>query len=110
MEELHCIALRGHLGVCKLYHALELWVWWSAMHSTISSYVAGCSSCQHIKDSMQCIPGLLQPLPIPPFNFKSWSLGLSTNLPLYHGCNAVFTCMDRLTKLCRLDTCFLGGS
>ena len=77
---------------------------------TISSFVAGCSTCQHIKDSTQHTPVLLQPLPIPSHHFESWSLDLITDLPLSHSCNAVLTCVDRLTKLCRLTPCFMGGS
>ena len=77
------------------------------MRLTISSFVAGCSTCQRIKDSTQYTPGLLQPLPIPSHHFECWSLDLITNLPLSHGCNAVLICVDHLTKL---TLCFLGGS
>ena len=31
-----------------------------------------------------------------------------THLPLSRGFNAVFTCVDRLTKLCHLTPCFVG--
>ena len=76
---------------------------------TINSFVSGCSTCQHIKDSTQHTPGLLQPHPIPFHYFDSWSLDLITDLPSFHGCNTVFTYVNCLTKLCRLTPCFLGG-
>ena len=75
---------------------------------TISSFVASFSTCQHIKDSTQHTPGLLQPLCIPSHHFESLTLDLITDLPLSHGCNAVLTYVDRLTKLCWLTLCFAG--
>ena len=80
------------------------------MHSAINSFVAGYSTYQHIKDSIQNTPGLFQPLFIPSHHFESWSLDLIADLPLSYGCNTVFTHVDYLTKLCRLTPCFLGGS
>ena len=80
------------------------------MCSTISSFVAGCSTYQHIKDPTQHTPGLFQPLLLPSHYFESWSLDLISDLPLSHGCNAVLTCIDCLTKMCRLTPRFLGGS
>ena len=79
------------------------------MHLTISSLVAGCSICQHIKDSTQHTPVLHQPLPTPSCHFESWPLDLITHLPLSHGCNAVLTCVNHPTKLCRLTPCLMGG-
>ena len=76
----------------------------------ISSFVAGWSTCQHIKDSTQHACGFLQPLLIPSHHSESWYLDFIMDLPLSHGCNAVFTYVDRLIKLFRLVPCFLGGS
>ena len=70
-------------------HALEWWVWWLTIHLTISSFVASFSTCQHIKNSTQRTPGLLQPFLIPFCHFESCSLDLITKLPLSHGYNAV---------------------
>ena len=72
MDQLRYTAQGGQLGVCMLYYALEQRLWWPTMCLTISSFVAGCSTCQHIKDSTQCTPGLLQTLPIPSHHFESW--------------------------------------
>jgi hypothetical protein len=33
-----------------------------------------------------------------------------SGLPLHKGCNAIFTCVDRLTKLTRLTPCFMGDN
>ena len=44
--------------------------------------MAGCSTCQHIKDFTQHTPRLLQPLSIPSHHFESWSLDLITFLPI----------------------------
>ena len=80
------------------------------MHSTISSFVAGCSTYKHINDSTQCIPGLLQTLSVLSHHFESWSLDIITDLTLSHGFNVVLTCVDRLNKLCRHTPCFMGSS
>ena len=80
------------------------------MYSTISSFVVGCSTYHCIEDSTQCTLGLLQTFPIPSCHFERWSLDLIIALPLSHGFNAVLTCVDRLTKLCKLTPCLMGGS
>ena len=56
------------------------------------------------------IPLNVQSLPILSYYFLSWSLDLIAKLPLPHCYNAIFTCMNCLTKLCRLTPCFMGGS
>ena len=80
------------------------------MCSTISSFIAGYSSCQHIKDSTPSTLGLLQPPSIPSHCFESCSLDLIIDLQLFYGFNAVFICVDHLIKLCRLTPSFMGGS
>ena len=38
----------------------------------------------------------------------SWSISFTMYLPLCSRHNAFFTCIDRLTKCCRLIPCFVG--
>ena len=55
-------------------------------------------------------PGLLEPLPIADRRFGSWSMDYITGFPsCANGCNAIFTCVDRLTKYTDLTTCTLGA-
>ena len=42
--------------------------------------------------------------------FGSWSMDFITGLPLCaNGCNAIFTCVDHLTKYTVLTACTLGA-
>lgn len=42
--------------------------------------------------------------------FESWSIDFVSNLPVHKGCNAIFTCVDRLTKFTRLTPCYMGDA
>lgn len=63
-----------------------------------------------MKDSTQAPGGTLAPLPIPEERFASWSMDFVTHLPESRGFNAIFTCVDRLTKLVRLTPCRYGDA
>ena len=53
---------------------------------------------------------LLEPLLIAERRFESWSMDFITGLPSYaNGCNAIFTCVDYLTKYTVLTACTLGA-
>ena len=47
-------------------------------------------------------------MPVLKGKFVSWSIDCIANLPLCNGYNAIFTCVDRLTKYCRLIPYFVG--
>ena len=53
-------------------------------------------------------PGSLAPIPLPLDCFSFWTMDFITSLPKYQGCNAIFTCIDKLTKLVRLTPCRMG--
>ena len=58
---------------------------------------------------MQAPAGLLQPLPVPPARFHSWSMDFVTELPTCgNGMNGIFTVVDRLTKFVRLIPVHVG--
>ena len=52
--------------------------------------------------------GTLAPLPVPEERFTDWSMDFITNLPVSGGFNAIFTCVERLTKLVRVTPCHAG--
>ena len=54
--------------------------------------------CVQTKESTGVLPGLLQLLPVLESHFSLLSIDFTTYLPLSHGFNKVFTCMDYLTK------------
>jgi len=52
----------------------------------------------------------MAPLPVPQRRFGSWSMDFVTSLPECKGFNAIYTCVDRLTKLVRVCPCKVGES
>ena len=108
MEELHCSPVGGHFGSKTLLALLLQRVWWPRMREHVSQFVAGCPVCQVTKSSTQARPGQMQPLPIPSRRFGSWSMDFITQLPTVSGYNAIYTCVDRLTKLVRVCPCKVG--
>ena len=57
--ELHESALGGHLGAEKMLLALQQRVWWPHVRAHVDAYVAGCPTCQRVKDCTQHPPGPL---------------------------------------------------
>lgn len=108
MEEIHCSSLAGHLGTRKTLSALQHRVWWPGMAKDVRNFVAGCLPCLRSKDRTSLPHGSLAPLPIPSERFSFWTVDFITSLPEDSGFNAIFTCVDKLTKLVRLTPCRMG--
>ena len=78
------------------------------MCSTVAQFCKQCGICALTKDSTQYAHGALQPLPVPPAQFHSYTLDFVTDLPPARGFNCVLTVIDRLTKFTRLIPCTMG--
>lgn len=78
------------------------------MDRDVSQFVAGCPVCQRVKDKTSSPAGFMQPLQVPQERFQSWSMDFITSLPTSGGYNAIYTCVDWLTKLVRLTPCTMG--
>ena len=78
------------------------------MAQHVKQHVRSCQVCQRAKDRTTAAPGLLQPLPIPPARFHSFSMDFITDLPSCSSFNGIFTVVDRLTKFVRLIPIKLG--
>ena len=80
------------------------------MAKHVQKHVKACQICQRAKDRTTASPGLLQPLPIPPSRFHSFSMDFITDLPACGTSkfNGIFTVVDRLTKFVRLIPIKLG--
>ena len=61
-----------------------------------------------MKDSTQHAHGALQPLPVPPAQFHSYTLDFVADLPPARGFNCVLTVVDCLTKFTCLIACTMG--
>ena len=67
-----------------------------------------CENCQKGKDRTTRQPGLLHPVEIPPTRFDTWTMDFITDLPLSDGMNAIFTCVEKLSKYVVVIPCFMG--
>jgi RNase H-like domain found in reverse transcriptase/Reverse transcriptase (RNA-dependent DNA polymerase)/Integrase zinc binding domain/Chromo (CHRromatin Organisation MOdifier) domain/Retroviral aspartyl protease len=100
LHEHHDIPIAGHLGKDKTLDALSRTFFWPGMSRDVRQHVRTCDSCQRNKSSTQRPLGLLQSLPIPSRPWESISMDLITCLPkTANGHDAIFTVVDRLTKL-----------
>ena len=105
---MHCSTLAGHLGTQKTIEALQRRVWWPGMAQDIRRFIAGCLPCLQLKDWTSLPPGSLAPIPLPLDCFSFWTMDFITSLPKDQGCNTIFTCIDKLTKLVCLTPCRMG--
>ena len=78
------------------------------MAQDVRHFIAGCLPCLRLKDQTSLPPGSLAPIPLPLDCFSFWTMDFITSLPEDQGCNAIFTCIDKLTKLVRLTPCRMG--
>ena len=67
------------------------------MRSTVAQFCKQCGTCALTKDSTQHAHGALQPLPVPPARFHSYTLDFVTDLPPARGFNCVLTVIDQLS-------------
>ena len=88
-----------HLGAMKLTYSLFNRIWWPKLCASISKFISICDVYKKTKDSISLPTGLLHPLLIPTSRFTSWSIIFVTDFPLSQGYNAIFVCMDSLTKI-----------
>ena len=78
------------------------------MRTEVSRFVAGCHVCQTVKPSTEKPAGFMAPLPVPQRRFGDWSMDFVVELPEVDGFNAMFVCVDRLSKLVRVCPCRVG--
>ena len=71
---------------------------WPKLKSSVQQYVSTCSVCQQAKSEHTKLPGLLQPLPIPPFPWHTVSLDFVEGLPKSQGFDVILVVVDKLTK------------
>ena len=78
------------------------------MAQDVRHFIAGCLPCLQSKDQTSLLPGSLAPILLLLDHFSFCTVDFITSLPKDQGCNAIFTCVDKLTKLVRLTTCHMG--
>jgi hypothetical protein len=71
LKDFHDEPTSGHPGSLKTLDLLTCTMTWPGVRKDVISYVKSCFSCQRAKHSNQQLPGLMNPLPIPP---RPWSV------------------------------------
>lgn len=107
LHEAHDATISGHLGREKTYDRLARWFYWPQMRKSVMKYVATCTTCQRNKAVRQQPAGLLQPLPVPPSKFHTYSLDFITQLTKTHPTqkDALLVVQDSFSKLLTLIPC-----
>ena len=107
LHEAHDAKISGHLGREKTYERLSRLFYWPKMRRSVAAYVRSCVTCQQIKPEHRFPPGLLQPLPVPPEKFHTYSLDFITQLRKAHRTqnDAILTIQDSCSKLLAVIPC-----
>lgn len=95
---LHSSGLGGHSGMTATYQKVNALFVWPLMRKDIQDYVAKCEVCAQAKSEHCRLPGLLQPLPIPPTAWHTISLDFIEDLPKSKNFDTILVVIDKLTK------------
>jgi hypothetical protein len=99
LQECHDAKAAGHLGREKTAELISRNYYWPKMWKFVKRYVSSCEVCARTKPSRHAPYGKLQPLPIPERIWQSVSMDFIVELPPSAGFNAIYVCVDRLTKM-----------
>jgi hypothetical protein len=99
LQELHDAKTAGHLGQEKTLELIARNYHWPRMRQFVNEYVNTCETCVRNKVPRHAPFGNLQPLPIPAGPWQSVSMDFIVELPPSEGYDAIFVCVDRLTKM-----------
>lgn len=66
LQAMHSSGLGGHLGITATYHRVKSLFAWPQLKTYVTEYIQACQVCQQAKPEHVKLPGLLQPLPVPP--------------------------------------------
>ena len=94
----HDLPSAGHFGRWKTTELVSRNYWWPGMNTDVKKYVAGCDTCQRMKNQPRQPYGPLIPNPVPAGPWEVISMDLITQLPESDGFNAIMVVVDRLTK------------
>jgi len=82
-----------------MYQDLKPYYWWMGMKRDIADFVASCLTYQKVKIDHQRPEGLLQPLPIPVWEWDHITMDFIVGLPQTQKLqDAIWVVVDRLTK------------
>ena len=95
----HDAKTAGHLGIEKTLELVLRNYYWPGIRAFVKRYCRTCDTCARNKSSRHAPYGHLHPLPIPEGVWDSVSMDYIVELPESEGHNAIYVCVDRLTKM-----------
>ncbi|TYK07688.1 ty3-gypsy retrotransposon protein [Cucumis melo var. makuwa] len=99
LTEAHSSPFTMHPGSTKMYQDLRSVYWWRNMKREVAVFVSRCLVCQQVKAPRQRPAGLLQPLSVSGWKWKSVSMNFITGLSkTLKGYTVIWVVVDRLTK------------
>ncbi len=100
ISEAHDANYSGHTGGKRTLEIINRTFWWPRLNADVDQYIRTCQLCQRNKSTNRKPAGLLQPLPVPEWNWQSVSMDLITQLPkTTAGHDAIVVFVDRLSKM-----------
>jgi hypothetical protein len=99
LQEHHDAKTAGHSGEAKTLELISRNYYWPGMRRFIKEYVSTCETCARNKAPHHAPFGNLHPLPVPDAPWQSVSMDFIVELPLSGEWDAIFVCVDRLTKM-----------
>ena len=99
IEARHDTPVAGHPGIYRMLELLTRKFYWPTMRKSIKLYIKSCESCLRSKHSNLVPVGLLQPIPIPQCPWEEIAYDLIVALPESDSFNAIFTVVDRFSKM-----------
>lgn len=95
---LHDSGLGGHSGITAAYHKVKALFAWHGLKKDVTHFVTHCATCQQAKHENVKIPGLLQPLPIPPHAWHTITMDFITGLPKSNRYDTIMVVVDKFSK------------
>ena len=97
--EFHQTPYSGNLGYQKMISAIKRYFLWPKLKDDIALFIMKCQECQLVKDEHKHPSRLLQPLPIPKWNWEVISMDFIIVLPKSKKQNdSIFVVVEKLSK------------
>jgi hypothetical protein len=98
LQALHSSGIGGHSGTLATYQRIHKLFASPNLKHSVTEFIQRCDTCHRAKAEHTKLPGLLQPLPVPPAAWHTLSLDFVEGLPKSNGHDVILVVIDKLTK------------
>ncbi|QRW26231.1 Retrotransposable element Tf2 protein [Rhizoctonia solani] len=99
VESRHDALAAGHPGQARTLELVSQNYYWPSLKKFVNSYVSHCETCIRSKPTNQVPVGLLKPLQIPERPWEDIAYDMIVGLPTSEGFDAIFTVINRFSKM-----------